>query len=1457
MSGTGPVWFDILPRIVGMGEASGNIVRESVKAGEQSGKGFADAFAQMVTGSTGEVTGAAEAQIKSLQTVLEKSSMQIAAAKDKVAAASGRVLVAETKEAEARAKYAAESSQVVAASVRTEEAKRREAAASAAVTAAVADETAAQEALATAQTRVAETSVTSGAKLGKAAGLMTAGYVVAIGAAVNAAGDFEQTQERLVTTAGESRDNLDMVSEGILNMAGQVGYSAGEMSKGMYTIESAGYHGADGLKVMQAAAQGARAEGADLTEVTDAVTTALHDYHLEADQSGLITSKMVTAVGEGKTTFGEFASSLSSVQPLAGAAGISIDDLYGSLAAMTASGMSADQATQNMADAIRHLMSPTQTMTSELAQLGINSADLSANLGKNGLAGSMQEISEAILKQMDPSGKALLGTFNESKQATEAATKMFQNLSPEVQKLAAQYRDGSITSKQWTSAIRGMTQENKTQAGQWATTQAKTESFNNALKSGSTDAQTFTQALYKATGDSASLGVALMLTGENAEKTNDNIANVANTTTEADGSVKGWHDTQETFNQKLNEFKDGLGAIGIKIGTDFLPAVSDLMGGLVSVGTWLTDNKWALDAIVISIGAIATGFVAWKIASGVMAVINISTLAASAAMGMFAVAEEGATVAADELAVAMAATGFSEIVIGITAIIVGLAALVAGVMYAYNHWAWFHDSVQAVWETMKSFGSWVATTASNIWEKLTHAWGNVEHAMGNVGHAFGNVGHAFENVGHAIGNVLNFIDKLIRVVTAVILTVLIAPIVIALHLMGDTWNWLYEHAVKPVIDLIKLEIQALGAVVRWINDEIFQPVLHAIGDIWNWIWAAIIQPVISFIKLELQALGLAVHFVNDEVFQPVMHAIGDIWNWVWDHVISPVIESIKSGIQSWGDKMNWIHEHVIQPVSDGIHTAMSSISDAFKNTVDWIEKQWGRVEGIVKTPAKFIIDTVYNQGIAPVWNGIAGVFGLGDIKTVDVSNWAGGGIFSGPGIIPGYAPGQDTVNAKLSPGESVLTPEATRLLGPEFILGINGMSGRPGGNETNGMPILHAAGGFFGGIGDFVSGAWDDVKSGAQLLEKMATDPVGELKDLFAGMMGKTDETPGDQSQWLNSLKAMPGHFLDAAVDKVKSWFGAHPSAGRSGSINGNIVGVPGSAPALTDAARGIEGVDYVWGGWDNGWLTDCSGAQSILANIAVGLDPMGGGRTATGGEDSFLAARGFLPGIGPTGSLNIGWFNGGPYGGHTAGTLPDGTNVEMGGARGNGQFGGNAAGAGNSEFTDHRHLPPEFFNGGAVVPGHSGGLFNYGIYDGGGTIVPGTTLVQNDTGQNEYTLDAGATQALKTIVAAITGSAQGISDQVSFSPPSMQAPGTQAVVDSGGTATITKPRTLDDVNNEYAGKFAQFFQDNAKDIFGSAAAGFGGLFIKDYHDNTGRNGLENARNIVREMNAHAGSGSR
>jgi hypothetical protein len=153
---------------------------------------------------------------------------------------------------------------------------------------------------------------------------------------------------------------------------------------------------------------------------------------------------------------------------------------------------------------------------------------------------------------------------------------------------------------------------------------------------------------------------------------------------------------------------------------------------------------------------------------------------------------------------------------------------------------------------------------------------------------------------------------------------------------------------------------------------------------------------------------------------------------------------------------------------------------------------------------------------------------------------------------------------------------------------------------------------------------------------------------------------------------------------------------GRSTSILSEVAGKFGyellkmadggiTAQDLVARSQSIEGAEYVFGGWDGTWNTDCTGAASRLANMAVYGDPDTGGRFATGNAREALSARGFAEGF-REGALNIGWYNdpGGPGGGHAASTLPDGTNVEMGGARGDGQFGGGAAGA--QDFANIMH---------------------------------------------------------------------------------------------------------------------------------------------------------------------------
>ena len=119
-------------------------------------------------------------------------------------------------------------------------------------------------------------------------------------------------------------------------------------------------------------------------------------------------------------------------------------------------------------------------------------------------------------------------------------------------------------------------------------------------------------------------------------------------------------------------------------------------------------------------------------------------------------------------------------------------------------------------------------------------------------------------------------------------------------------------------------------------------------------------------------------------------------------------------------------------------------------------------------------------------------------------------------------------------------------------------------------------------------------------------------------------------------------------------------------------------------APYSLERAKYTWAGGLLGNWGDCSGSMSGIAAFIAGW-PLAGRKFATGNQGQVLGSMGAKPGLGTGARMAFGWFNGGPYDGHTAGTLffgnGDRINLEMGGGRGDGQIGGRAAGADHSSF--------------------------------------------------------------------------------------------------------------------------------------------------------------------------------
>lgn len=458
---------------------------------------------------------------------------------------------------------------------------------------------------------------------------VAAGAAVIADKSIKAAAAFESSTNRLITSAGETHANIDMVRKGMLEMAGQVGDSALDLSKAMYTIESGGQHGAAGLMVLRAAAEGAKAEGADLTTVADALTSVLQDYHKPASDAALITSQMVAAVGAGKTTFEQFSGSLHSILPLASSLHIGFVDISSAIASMTVHGMSADQASQNLADTLKHLAAPTGVQVKELGQLGISASDLKGMLDKRGLTGTLQDLSQVILQHMGPGGKVMLDAFNKSKDAARDANVMFSHLPSNLQSVAKEFQQNKLSVGDWHAALKALPPQQANLLSQWAAMQNSATGFNSILKSGSPAAQTYQDALRRVTGDATGMNTALMLTGENTAYVNQTIKTVGAATTEAGNHVKGWADVQSTFNQKLAEFKSSLGATSIELGNVLLPAAKDVLTVIMASVTWFTKHTATAKVLGSVIGGLAAVLLLYK--GTVMAVNAAQKVAAGGA----------------------------------------------------------------------------------------------------------------------------------------------------------------------------------------------------------------------------------------------------------------------------------------------------------------------------------------------------------------------------------------------------------------------------------------------------------------------------------------------------------------------------------------------------------------------------------------------------------------------------------------------------------------------------------------------------------------------------------------------------------------------------------------------------------------------------------------------------------
>nr|QOL00384.1 hypothetical protein [uncultured organism] len=849
---------------------------------------------------------------------------------------------------------------------------------------------------ATVQAFGAEVEKTSGgasAAFSKAATGITVAAAAAVAESVRMAANFQTQMTRLVTAAGESESNLQMVSDGVLAISNATGVSTNDLATAMYQVESAGDHGADGLTVLKAAAQGAQVEGANATTVANALTTALDDMHKPASDAANVMSQMVAAVGQGKMTMDDLAGSLHSVLPNATALGLSFPQVAGALAEMTSQGMSADQAAENLNHTIVSLASPTQGMTAAMAAYGLSSQQVAKSLGTAGLTGTMQQLSTAVMSKMGPAGVTLLNSFNQSQAAANDLQVMLKAMPASMDKLASSYLAGTTSFSTFRTAVRATGGVSEATGTQFLALAQKAQGFNSILASGNNASQTYTAAMKSILGDQTNLQVAMHLTGAATAGFNSKVQAIAGASADASGNVADWTTKQKTLNIQIDELTATVKDAGIELGTKLLPdmtsfvhlisthivVVGEAALGLVALGVAYKTVQLAIKLaqgaqlafngiMIVTKGIYAAtqgtmlGFKAGMM--GLQALTEVQTASlerSTVAMVAFKVAQMASAAATKVMS---AATAVLDAVLDANPIILIVAALVAlgvGLYEAYEHSTTFRNIVNAAFKDVKA-------VALDVFHALETAFNDTWHAMQD----------AWDNVGVPIFDV-------IKDVIGVFVDYFKIQFLMAVVVIGFVWDFLklvWNDTGKPTFDAIASAAQFMWSIVK----EIFSLWLDQWKILWAGLelaWNTVGVPIVNAIKDTFDVVWSALQTAWTAVKSGVFDAMQDTWTavWgslqtVWTSVGKPIFDGIEKATSAVGNGLQWAYNNVLKPTGTLIAAVWSGISSGWNSMVG----ELGNIGSAVEKP---IVSAI--NGMIGIINEVIG--GMNKIS-VTVPSWS-------------------------------------------------------------------------------------------------------------------------------------------------------------------------------------------------------------------------------------------------------------------------------------------------------------------------------------------------------------------------------------------------------------------------------------------------------------------------------------
>lgn len=254
------------------------------------------------------------------------------------------------------------------------------------------------------------------AKTAKIAGAAMTGAAVLMGVnAFKAASSYDTLSRATNQMLKLNDDAFTQMKEDVRALSIEVGKDANEMQEAMYTVASAGFRGAESMKVLRVVGEAATAGLADASQVTKTLTKAMNIFGMEGDEAREAMDKMFGIVDAGLLNFEELASSFPRAATQAKTLGVSFDEVGAALATITKTAGSTEQAATAINGVFTQLVKPSTQLTKVLNDWGYESGQAAVEaIGLTGILGKLKDEygnNTTALGEMFPNVRALMALF--------------------------------------------------------------------------------------------------------------------------------------------------------------------------------------------------------------------------------------------------------------------------------------------------------------------------------------------------------------------------------------------------------------------------------------------------------------------------------------------------------------------------------------------------------------------------------------------------------------------------------------------------------------------------------------------------------------------------------------------------------------------------------------------------------------------------------------------------------------------------------------------------------------------------------------------------------------------------------------------------------------------------------------------------------------------------------------